>query len=534
MKKMKKIISGLLLAVLVLSCLATLPALRLKANAAGESDLTFTLNSTKDGYIVSNCATTASGELMIPATYNGLPVTEIGSSAFHGCSRLTAVTVPDSVVSIASGSFNGCSGLVSLTLPFIGDTPKTGSYSYKLPLGYIFGGTAFTGGVQIQQAQYYSYIGKVSWTFYYIPENLRSVTVTGADDLYGAFSNCTGITSVTVPSSATAIGDYAFYNCPGLTAITIPDSVTSIGKNSFSGCSGLTELTIPDGVTRIGYEGIARCTGLTSITLPDSLTTLGNRAFMSCSGLTSLTLSNQLYTIGEAAFFGCSNLTEITIPESVESIGSQAFSYCYNLTDIYFDGSAPEFGDNIFQSVTAAAYYTPGNTWTETVMQNYGGNITWVERTPVQDVTVTYTSYGDSSQKITIEIFAAGAAEAAYTFTNEAAPANSGSWTAEGVPEGSYTVKVTKANHIAREYTLTVGGDAVTLDVTVCLAGDVNGDGLVNFSDYSQVLSQSKNPASEILVGYTFACGDVNGDGMINFSDYSQVLSQAKGNHTLW
>jgi hypothetical protein len=64
--------------------------------------------------------------------------------------------------------------------------------------------------------------------------------------------------------------------------------------------------------------------------------------------------------------------------------------------------------------------------------------------------------------------------------------------------------------------------------------GDVTGDGLVNFSDYSKVLSQSKKPNSQILTDYAFLCGDVTGDGTINFADYSKVLSQAKGKGTLW
>ena len=155
---------------------------------------------------------------------------------------------------------------------------------------------------------------------------------------------------------------------------------------------------------------------------------------------------------------------------------------------------------------------------------------------PGVSVAGSFVSFGNAEDAFTVSLFVDGSEEAAYIFTNvlDDEPANSGTWSIDGVAAGEYTVKVTKNNHVAREYTLTVDGDAVTLDVTVCLAGDVNGDGLVNFSDYSQVLSQSKNPASEILVGYAFACGDVNGDGMINFSDYSQVLSQAKGKHSLW
>ena len=53
------------------------------------------------------------------------------------------------------------------------------------------------------------------------------------------FSDCSGLTSITIPSSVTSLGDYCFCYCSGLTSITIPSSVTSLGKNCFSHCSGL-------------------------------------------------------------------------------------------------------------------------------------------------------------------------------------------------------------------------------------------------------------------------------------------------------
>ena len=53
---------------------------------------------------------------------------------------------------------------------------------------------------------------------------------------YGAFSGCSGLTSLTIPSSVTEIGELAFEGCSGLTSLTIPSSVTSIGEGVFYGC----------------------------------------------------------------------------------------------------------------------------------------------------------------------------------------------------------------------------------------------------------------------------------------------------------
>lgn len=70
----------------------------------------------------------------------------------------------------------------------------------------------------------------------------------------GAFSDCSGFASITIPDSVTSIGDSAFRNCSGLTSITIPDSVTTIGGGAFNGCSSLSSIEIPDSVTSIGDD----------------------------------------------------------------------------------------------------------------------------------------------------------------------------------------------------------------------------------------------------------------------------------------
>ena len=149
-------------------------------------------------------------------------------------------------------------------------------------------------------------------------------------------------------------------------------------------------------------------------------------------------------------------------------------------------------------------------------------------------ITGNYKTFGNASDAITIQLVPAGKTEPAYTFSNADALANTGAWRIDAVTKGTYTVKVIKQNHVTREYAITVGNDALKLDVEIWLLGDVTGDGSVNFSDYAKVLSQAKNPSAGTLEGYALACGDVTVDGHINFSDYAKVLSQAKGMHSLW
>ena len=79
------------------------------------------------------------------------------------------------------------------------------------------------------------------------------------------FSACSGLTSITIPSSVTSLGWYCFQNCSGLTSITIPSSITSLGNSCFAGCSGLTSITIPSSVTSLGAWCFYDCKNLETV-----------------------------------------------------------------------------------------------------------------------------------------------------------------------------------------------------------------------------------------------------------------------------
>ena len=120
------------------------------------------------------------------------------------------------------------------------------------------------------------------------------------------FFDCSGLTSLTLPSSVTKIGCYALSNCIGLTSLTLPSSVTEIGEHAFLNCRGLTNFTIPSGVTKIGAGAFFCCYGLISLTIPSSVTAIGSQAFNACSGLTSIyAYMEKLPETGSNLFLGC-------------------------------------------------------------------------------------------------------------------------------------------------------------------------------------------------------------------------------------
>ena len=169
---------------------------------------------------------------------------------------------------------------------------------------------------------------------------MTSITIPSSVTSLGdyCFLGCSGLTSITIPSSVTSLGRGCFSGCSGLTSITIPSSVTSLGESCFKGCSGLTSITIPSSVTSLGNDCFDNCSGLTSITIPSSVTSLGYDCFYGCSGLTSITIPSSVTSLGEYCFCGCSGLTSITIPSSVTSLGNDCFYGCKNLETVYFEG----------------------------------------------------------------------------------------------------------------------------------------------------------------------------------------------------
>ena len=243
------------------------------------------------------------------------------------------------------------------------------------------------------ESYYVSGIGSCSDTDVIIPKFYKGLPVTSIGDW--AFSDCTSLTSVTIPDSVTNIGNGAFYGCTSLTSVTIPDSVTSIGEYAFRNCTSLTSVTIGDSVTSIGYRAFYgctslqyneydnalylgnennpyhalikakstsvtsceihsntkliadyafyNCTSLTSVTIPDSVTSIGNYAFFDCTSLTSVTIPDSVTSIGIYAFYNCTSLTSVTIGDSVTSIGEYAFQNCKSLTSVNFSGTVAQW-----------------------------------------------------------------------------------------------------------------------------------------------------------------------------------------------
>ena len=291
-------------------------------------------------YSVCGIGTCKDSVIVIPAEYNGLPVTNIEYEAFKACSQMNSVIIPDSVVSIEMNAFYDCSNLSYIVIP---------DSVISIGVSAFFGCDKL---LQMEDGVYYVNQWAVNCQRDCVSVILRSDTIGIADN---AFSNCYSMTSVIISENVKVIGNEAFSLCTQLASINIPDSVIYMGYYVFSNCSFLASVTIGNNVQSIGINAFENCVRLHSVSIGASVNSIEKGAFLNCQSLASFTINHTIKSIGAGAFNRCANLQSVNIGSGLESIADDAFLECNNLKAFSVDNN-----NGYFHSIDGNLYTKNG------------------------------------------------------------------------------------------------------------------------------------------------------------------------------
>lgn len=293
--------------------------------------LSYALTKQGNAYEVVGIGDCVQSKIVIPSTYQGLPVTKIAMGAFEGSAIPVEVIIPHSVYLIDTESFRNCVNLESVYIP--------NSVT-------IIGDAVFQECPKIKSFE--------------IPASVQRIGI-------GAFSAGAGLESITV-----GLGNPSYYsknNClieretgrliSGCSNSTIPDEVKIIGYIAFQGCVDMKEAIIPEGVVAIHEMAFEGCSSIEYASLPSTLQIMEGFAFYQCVSLKEVVIAEGVKEIGLCAFFGTA-ITELRIPESVTKLGSQFAEGCKKLKTVYLPKGLITIGISAFEDCKAlkSVYYS--------------------------------------------------------------------------------------------------------------------------------------------------------------------------------
>ncbi len=352
--------------------------------------------------------------------------TSIAFGAFFECTKLTGVTIPDSVTHIGSNAFSSCENLVDISISdnikeidsfafsYTGYSNDESNWEddllyldkYLIQISESFSGDCIVkNGTSViaNSALSDGYITNI-----FIPDSVRNIggiiNNYGLENIFVSENNqfyssdAKGVLfnkdksiliqypdnneseMYVVPDSVLKIGNYAFYDCANLMEIELPANLSIIGTEAFSFCYNLESIYLPHTLTTIGDGAFRYCEQLTSIAIGDNVKIIGGNAFECCENLETVELGNNLSKIGCEAFAQCDSLQNIRIPSSVEYIGLNPFMWCYNLENISVDTNnnyylTDSYGVLYNKDKTNLIQYPVASQWTSYTIANTVKNI---------------------------------------------------------------------------------------------------------------------------------------------------------------
>ena len=347
-------------------------------NSVDETGLIYSVDADQTVTILGYEGTNSS--IVIPPTIGGYPVAKIGANSFSRATDLASISLPDSLTSISNNAFSGCTARLYAT--------ARSSTAIEL--------------------------SKTSYPFAPYDENFviihscQGSQITGTT-LIGIINK--NISSFTVPSYITTIGNSAFSECSNLISIDMSREIPVFSVSAFSGCPNSLTLILPNDTVYVGDAMFGACGDQAIYTCANGVLNIyGSGAIWDCPqeeyvisehyssywdeweyeygyrptapwkdlSVNRIAIHEGITSVGLRAFEQLKSLTSVSFSASVQSIGGYVFSGCSLLSDVYFPSTPPTIMNTAFSSVSASIHYIPYESWTGKI-QNYGGTLTWIK-----------------------------------------------------------------------------------------------------------------------------------------------------------
>ena len=364
------------------------------------------------GAVIEEFDQLPAGDVVIPDTLGGYPVTKIEDYVFYQAKELTSVTIPATVEHIGVCVFYYCPKLTGIYVDkespcFSNDAAgvlfnkeKTvllaapGAYqgSYSVPDTVTeIGQGAFKSCQGLTQVEFSAAVESIGVDAFAFCSGLSELTVPGNVTEMGrnAFFYCTTLSQLTLGSGVSFLDEYAFQWCVSLREVTLPETLSSFSGLTFDGCNNLRAIKVhpdnpwyadrdgivyskdmtllccaptgfaggyvaPDGLTEVGAGAFASCMGLTSVVLPDSVLVIGPHAFENCYYLESVYAGKGVQIVWDSAFAHCAGLKKVMLGDKLLRIADYAFTNCPQLADLYYLGNREQWS-----SVSVGAFNAP-------------------------------------------------------------------------------------------------------------------------------------------------------------------------------
>ena len=292
--------------------------------------LKFELNETNDGYILTSIGACKDTDIVIPAEYNGLPVTEIyklyyNKGAFEGNTEIKSVFIPGSVKTIGRRSFFDCTSLEKV---YIADgalqTIASDAFGRCTALQSFTVSDTITRfpSIPVQESGLTKYDNA-----YYLgnSDNPYLVLLRAVD---------TAITSCEIHPKTRVIASCAFMNCASLTSIEIPEGVLTIGNMAFSYTNSLDDISLPQSLRFVENTAFSKCAAIVEYEYASYIGTKSNPYAILLGGEYLRDVHEDTVYIVDGAFSGANvqiSRNGLTIPKNVRYIGTNAFAVNGNL-----------------------------------------------------------------------------------------------------------------------------------------------------------------------------------------------------------